>query len=464
MTHALSSDIRNVATTLRSTYYRQGSEFSSSSLFVLPFGSPGRNGNQTSQIRCDSRIAQSMRWRRFMKIRVRVLLSLPVASMVLVLASCGHYTCGSTFGSSTCSTSGGGITSGGGNGSGEAVAFLLADGVNNGPVGMASDKLDLSKNTWVDLGSAFTPPPLPQTGVTDGGTVVVNLSSAKYLYIPFSNSTVYGYAIDGATGALTQVPGSPVIATAGSPSIAADPAGRFLFVGDFTSGDITVFTINQTNGSLTVVQGSPFASGIGILEMSTDGQGKFLYAVDGGQVLAFAINQTSGALSGGASFVSPMGQVEGEKTGKYLLGVVGGNADSHIHVFGINSQTGAIAEVTGSPFATVTPPSNIVVHPTGAFVYSFSSSGFAVEGYQISANTGALTAVAGSPFSSVKLDTGEFDQSGKFLFGLGSGNLGFPSFAPYPTDPTTGVMSATTFQTLGFPGGGFAVSDLTNAP
>lgn len=401
-----------------------------------------------------------------MTMRVRVLFSLVIASAALVLASCGHYTCKSTFGSSSCSTSGGGI-SGNGNGSGgEAVAFLLSDGVNNGPAGMASDELNLSNNSWVDLGSAFVPPPLPKTGVQDGGTAVVNLSSSKYLYIPFTDNSVYGYAISGTTGALTEVPSSPFTATAGIPSITADPAGRFLFVGDAATGDITAFTINQSNGSLTLVSGSPFASGISAAQMSTDGQGKFLYATEGlsgVNFAAFTINQTTGALSPvSAPSALAIAQVEGEKTGKFLLGISG--ADSKIHVFGINSTTGAIAEVSGSPFTTVSIPQNIVVHPTGTFVYSLSSPSIAVEGYQINPNSGALTAISGSPFSAVKLSEGQFDQSGKFLFGVGAGNLGFSTFLPYPTDPTTGIVGATTFQELGFPGAGFAVSDLANAP
>ena len=398
-----------------------------------------------------------------MTIRVRVLVSLVIASAAMVLASCGHYTCGSTFGSSSCSTSGGGINGGGNGSGGMAVAFLLAES-NTGAPGMASDELDLSTNTF-DLSTTFKAPPLPTgNGVLDGGTAVVNLTSQKYLYIPFSDNSVFGYAIDGTTGALTEVPGSPFTATAGTPSIAADPAGRFLFVGDAGTGDITAFTINPSNGSLTVVSGSPFASGISTAQMSTDGQGKFLYATDNGlNVAAFTISQTTGAISPvGSPSPLAIAQIEGEKTGKFLLGISG--TDSKIHVFGINSTSGAIAEVSGSPFPTVSAAVNIVVHPTGSFVYSFHSAGFAVEGYQINSTSGALTAISGSPFSEVMLDFGQFDQSGKFLFGIGVGNTGFATFGPYPADPTTGVLSKTTFQLLGFPGAGFAVSDLNSAP
>jgi len=399
-----------------------------------------------------------------MTMKVRGLLGLVLASAAMLLTSCGHYTCGATFGNSSCTSSGGGIGGPGTNGSGTVFAFLLAES-NTSPPGMTADKLDLSTDTFTELGSNFPAPLLPlSNGVIDGGTVVVSLTSKKYLYIPFNDSTVYGYAIDGKTGALTPVPNGHYFALGGT-SITSDPAGRFLFVGDSASGAITVFTINANDGSLSTVLGSPFASPVATAQLTTDGQGKFLYATEGQSglhVAAFAVNQSTGTLATvlGSPFAFNMAQVEGEKSGKFLLGISG--IDSKIHVFGINSTSGAIAEV--SAIVTVSAPSSLVVHPTGSFVYTFSSAGAAIEGYQINANSGALTAIAGSPFSAAKLGEGQFDQSGKFLFGVGVGNIGFPNFGPYPTNPTTGIVSATTFQLGGFPGAGFAVSDLDNAP
>jgi 6-phosphogluconolactonase len=402
-----------------------------------------------------------------MTMKVRGLFGLVVASVAMLLTSCGHYTCGATFGNSSCSTSGSGLGQGGNSASGIVFAYLLVES-NIAPVGMDADRLDLATNTFALAVNTFTPPPLPTTdGVIDGGTVVVSFTSKKYLYIPFHNGTVYGYAIDGTSGALTPVPGVFPSNAAGGTSIAADPAGRFLFVSDSASGDIAAFTINSNDGSLTQVSGSPFSSGISAAKMTTDGQGKFLYVAEGlggVNVAAFAINQTSGALTAvtGSPFAFAMAQVEGEKSGKFLLGISG--IDSNIHVFSINSTSGAIAEVAGSPFATVAAPLKLVVHSTGNFAYTFHAVGTAIEGYKISATSGALTAIAGSPFTAAALSEGQFDQSGKFLFGVGVSGIGFPSFGPYDADPTTGIISASTFQLGGFPGANFAISDLDSAP
>jgi hypothetical protein len=395
-----------------------------------------------------------------MTMRVRGFLLLVAGLAMMGLAGCGHYTCGAGFGSSTCTSSGPPSIGGGGNGaSGTVYAYLLSEvGASDG---MAADTLSLSANSWAEANS-FAAPSLPLTTTLDGGTVVVNLATQKYLYIPFHNGTVYGYAIDGTSGALTTVANG--VTVLGGTSIAANPAGTFLFVSDFGTGDISVFNINQTDGSLSAVNGSPFPSGILAGQIATDGLGKYLYVTSGlggTQVAALAINQSTGALSTviGSPFPFSMSKVLGENSGAYLLGISG--LDSHLYVFGINSQTGAIAEI-GSPTLTLAIPVDLAVSPNGTFVYTFDGLSLPMEGYEIQ-SSGTLMAVSGSPFIGVNLETGKFDQSGLYLFGIAEGQVA-EDFGPYGANTSTGVISPPTFTTLGFPGGGFAVSDLNDAP
>jgi len=397
-----------------------------------------------------------------MTMRVRGFLML-VALATMGLASCGHYTCGTGFGSSTCTSNGPPSLGGGGNGaSGTVFAYLLAEvGASDG---MAADTLSLSANTFQEA-SAFVAPPLPLGLPLDGGTVVVNLGNQKYLYIPFNDGTVYGYAIDGTTGALTKVPFSPNTVLGGT-SIAANPAGTLLFVSDFGTGDISVFNISQTDGSLSAVSGSPFPSGILAAQIATDGLGKYLYVTSGfggGQVAALAI-ASNGVLSivPNSPFSFPMSKVLGENSGKYLVGITG--VDSHLYVFGIN-QTGALSEI-GLPLTQSIPVDlavSPVASPNGSFVYAFDGLSLPMEGYELNASTGALTVLTNSPFTGVNLNAGKFDQSGLYLFGVAEGQVAI-DFGPYGADTSTGVISAPKFGTLGFPGGGFAVSDLNDAP
>ena len=93
--------------------------------------------------------------------------------------------------------------------------------------------------------TTFTPPTLPSGAGND--MVIVN---KKFLYLPQNDSlTIQAFTIDHTSGALTTISGSP-FATAGADSITSDPAGRFLFVGNQTTGSVSVFQINATTGAL----------------------------------------------------------------------------------------------------------------------------------------------------------------------------------------------------------------------
>jgi hypothetical protein len=172
-----------------------------------------------------------------------------------------------------------------------------------------------------------------------------------------------------------------------------------------------------------------------------------------------------------------MWEVQGEPTGKYLVGTSGknldlnGTDDDHLYVFSITqsgASAGAITPVSGSPFLTTYSPYNIAVqsNSSGNLVYSFSINdtltGFnSIEGYEIGTG-GALTAVTGSPFSDVALGSwGQFDQSGQFLFVYSAvDNSGTYTYSLGPLDVASGgaltqPIGTTTLSTVGF----WAVTD-----
>ena len=96
--------------------------------------------------------------------------------------------------------------------------------------------------------------------------------------------TVSAYSINSSTGALTQVSGSPFATGTGPQGIAADPAGKFLYVANYGAGGgntVSAYMINASSGALTQVSGSPFtigSSGSGPIALAVDPTGKFLYA------------------------------------------------------------------------------------------------------------------------------------------------------------------------------------------
>jgi Lactonase, 7-bladed beta-propeller len=390
-----------------------------------------------------------------MAMRLRMLLSSVAVLATMLLASCsGHYTCGVTFGSSSCGSAGsGGIGQGGGGINGTPAAFDFF--VDGGEINAAT--LDTSGS--FALISNFAPPGLATGGV--GGMVIVQ---KQWLYVSLGTS-IQGFSINGKDGALTALTGSPFVTNSTeSSAITADPAGKFLFLSAANDHQVVVFAINQTTGSLTAVGTFPIGFFAG--EATTDGLGKYLYVTAGnlgGEVAAFAIGST-GSLTAlaGSPFSINIAELKGEPTGKFLLGITGNGAnngftsDNHVYVFSID-QSGVITQ-TGSPFATVYTPSTLTVHPNGIFVYTFNQTVTGTsptEGLQFDTTTGALKFLTGSPFASLTAPSGQFDQSGAYLFMHPGTSVSVAS-----VNTTTGALTsiATPIANVGSPVG-WAVTD-----
>jgi 6-phosphogluconolactonase len=164
------------------------------------------------------------------------------------------------------------------------------------------------------------------------GCVSCGSTSSHYVYatIPAANQIIV-YREDPNSGVLTQISGSPYSVGEGARSLVLHPSGKFLYVanpgqGGTSENDISLFDI-ASNGGLTEVTprtslGS-FASQPQLLLM--DSAGAFLYVMNTGS--------------------------------------------NNISVFSIDSGTGALAQVAGSPFGIGAPPLNMVLAPSGNFLY-----------------------------------------------------------------------------------------------
>jgi 6-phosphogluconolactonase (cycloisomerase 2 family) len=346
-----------------------------------------------------------------MKILFRVLMSLLLMLALLLLASCtGAPGCPQAgFGTSTAcgpggpggfGNGGGGGGGGGGNGNAAPAAFVYAADTIGGTSGNSTtgtiDGYDLSTSGVSFLAlKSYTAPQVPP-GDAGEAMVVVN-KQFVYAIFELSNPGIYGWSIDSGTGALTALANSPISASLGLPlnatgtyQMTSDPAGNFLFISSTGQNEILVFAINSTTGALTAVPGSPFSTvtmgGFEPGNIATDGLGRFLYAcidsVDGGtEFFGFTI-AANGALTliPGSPFSANAWELQGDATGHYLVATSGnaqaitGTDDKHLYVFSINQTTGAVTPV-GTPVATVYSPLKIAMQPpssNGEFVYSFS--------------------------------------------------------------------------------------------
>ena len=132
------------------------------------------------------------------------------------------------------------------------------------------------------------------------------------------DDNISAYAIDTATGALTPVRGSP-FATGKVPLyVTVDPAGKFLYVTNTQSGDVSGYSIDSA-GSLTPVPGSTFRAGNTPAAITVDPSGKFVYVTDYSlnEIFAFTI-EASGSL--GPVSGSPFGPTGYEPSSIVVLG------------------------------------------------------------------------------------------------------------------------------------------------
>lgn len=127
--------------------------------------------------------------------------------------------------------------------------------------------------------------------VADGGNGVSN------------GGRVNAYAVNASTGELTAITGSPFTAGTTSVALATDSAGKFLFVANQGSNNVSAFKINA-NGTLTAVGGSPFGGLAAPVSLSVAPGDKFLYVANstgGTSVSIFTIDSTTGALAAAGS-------------------------------------------------------------------------------------------------------------------------------------------------------------------
>jgi 6-phosphogluconolactonase (cycloisomerase 2 family) len=176
-----------------------------------------------------------------------------------------------------------------------------------------------------------------------------------------------------ANGALNPIAGSPfpTSSTGGFASaigLAADHTGKFLFVGDHMAQSIVPFNISAT-GALTPVSALPAAAPAcsvschnNPLRLAVHPNDQFLYAtnVQAGTVSVFKV--TNGALSSVAEV--PAGQhpfgVALDPTGQFLFAV--NKVDNTISAYSVNSSTGMLSPLNGSPFSgSLNGPTDIVM-------------------------------------------------------------------------------------------------------
>jgi 6-phosphogluconolactonase len=293
---------------------------------------------------------------------------------------------------------------------------------------------------WVPFGAASA------AGQTSGFVYVAN----NYPYYDVS-----AYTIDGTTGGLTFVSGSPFSAGTQPVAVTVDPTGKFVYVVNYDNvpdlGNISAYIINGITGALTAVPGSPFPAGFLPYSVTIDSTGHFAYVANAGSnnVSAYTIDGTTGALTAIPGSPFPAGSSPYGVTATGHFAYVANDGSNSVSAYTIDSTTGALTAIPGSPFPAGSGPHSVTVDPAGHFAYVANVGSNDVSAYTIDGTTGALTSVSGSPFpagsgpASVAVDpTGQFAyvaNCGSVCVGdlYDSGNI-----SAYTIDATTGALIA----------------------
>ena len=345
------------------------------------------------------------------------------------------------------------------------------------------------------VGGALAPvgPPTP-AGIQPAELAIE--PSGRFLYVANSGSnTVSAFSIDVGTGVLTPIAGSPFPVANTPLALAVDPKGRVLFVANLNSNSVTafaihsvsgallspkslttgsfptaltvdltgqflfvtnggddtisVFSINQSSGLITDVSGSPFPSDVTPVTISIDPSGAFVYVTntDSSTVSIHRLNPISGALSliqtsrtrvSPTAFAFSSGTTSVNTAPKFAY--VANQGSNSISAFGINSSTGALSGVSGSPFAAGMQPVFITSDPKGRFVYAINSGSNNITAYQVNSGNGSLTAISGSPFATGNAPVGAaVDPTGRFLY-VASAQAN--TISVFSINSATGVLTA----------------------
>jgi 6-phosphogluconolactonase (cycloisomerase 2 family) len=328
---------------------------------------------------------------------------------------------------------------------------------------------------------------VPQLSVNQGTGILSNVvstfgmqGSATGLYIEPTGRFLYAsnfqpyqginqYAINQTTGSVSSITNAIFMnnssgGAANSTSLIGDPTGRWLYVGQYQSNNISQYVINSSTGILTTAS-VDISVGVSPGAMAIDPFGRFIYAGGSGgntNISASSVNMSTGAINASsyniinaysANAVTPnVVGIVADPTGRFVFSVQGSLSTSTVQSYTVNQSSGALT--TASAFLSITSgTSAIVCDPTGRYVYVACSGGFPVSGiplitqYTVNQTNGTLTTSTSitipnntvyRPLSMV------IDPAGRYLYVLDiTGSLGYP----YIINQSTGAL--TTASTTG---------------
>lgn len=355
--------------------------------------------------------------------RAAALLFLVFAMIALAGCSSGPHACPAASSSSTCGCVAGALTCP------LPPPHLYADGIN-GQITMFP----------VDRGTGALGTPMSVAGPTNSlGIVALN---DQFLYVSDfalgGPASIDAWSIDSSTGFLTPAPSFSLGTLSIAAGLAIDFNNQILYVAD--AGKVDALKADPATGTLTAIPQSPFPSGAN-LYLAIDPTDQFLFASvtdPPGGVAAFTIDSITGALTAVAgspfaavpnSTIQP-GQIVVDSSGKFVYVTL--VQSSQVAGFSINTPSGTLTPVPGSPFSAGNGPLSLTA--VNEFLYVSNLMDGTLSGYTIDSASGMLTPLANSPFP-IPAGAITSDIFG-FLFVSGTGGM-----TSFKVDVTGGALT-----------------------
>jgi len=159
--------------------------------------------------------------------------------------------------------------------------------------------------------------------------------------------------------------------------------GDYIYVGNGADTFIAGFGLNSS-GALSVLSGSPYNNGVAAQSLAVTPANTFLYAGTTNGIYAYAIN-SNGSIAvqnSGSAVAQDMvaTQMQVDSTGNYLLasGIGTSIGAQAIGIYTINTSTGLLTAITGSPLPlytgngstpAVVTPTGLLITPNNSYVY-----------------------------------------------------------------------------------------------
>jgi DNA-binding beta-propeller fold protein YncE len=195
--------------------------------------------------------------------------------------------------------------------------------------------------------------------------------SGKFVYSVTGTGGILGHVAD-ASAVLTPFQTSAsALATNDQVSLVCTSSG-FLYIASLVNATVQGFYVNGTTGALTAASGPHSIQNVAA--MTTDVSGKFLFIISGQQLLTYQIDRATGNLQQLPTVAMPNWQAPAEVAvdplNRFLY--VYDRDRASFYGFRVNSLTGALTPIGGSPFPVGIGGQSFTLDPAGRFLYSIT--------------------------------------------------------------------------------------------